>query len=109
VVEARTLVEKIWDGHVIDRGDADLLYIDLHLLHEVTSPQAFEGLRMSGRKLRRPDLTIATADHDVPTAEAGLALQDEIGARQLQLQIANCRDSGSSCIPWARQVRESCT
>jgi 3-isopropylmalate/(R)-2-methylmalate dehydratase large subunit len=99
LVEATTLVEKIWDAHVVDRGDADLLYIDLHLVHEVTSPQAFEGLRMSGRKLRRPDLTIATADHDVPTAEVGLALSDAVGARQLQLQIANCREFGVELHP----------
>jgi len=98
-VRAKTLVEKIWDEHVVDQNDADLLYIDLHLLHEVTSPQAFEGLRMSGRKLRRPDLTIATADHDVPTEDVSLALQDDIGARQLQLQIANCREFGVELHP----------
>jgi len=94
-----TLMEKIWNQHVIDRGDADLLYIDLHLMHEVTSPQAFEGMRRSGRKLRRPDLTIATADHDVPTSGVALALTDVLGARQLQLQIANCREFGIELHP----------
>ncbi|HEY2264137.1 MAG TPA: aconitase family protein, partial [Streptosporangiaceae bacterium] len=65
----RTLAEKIWDAHVVRsaEGEPDLLYIDLHLLHEVTSPQAFDGLREAGRKVRRPDLTIATEDHNVPT------------------------------------------
>src|SRR5579864_6304631 len=65
----RTLAEKIWDAHVVRsaEGEPDLLYIDLHLLHEVTSPQAFDGLRAAGRKVRRPDLTIATEDHNVPT------------------------------------------
>src|ERR1700734_4383051 len=67
--EPRTLAEKIWDAHVVrsSHGEPDLLYIDLHLLHEVTSPQAFDGLRAAGRKVRRPDLTIATEDHNVPT------------------------------------------
>ena len=65
----RTLAEKIWDAHVVRsaEGEPDLLYIDLHLVHEVTSPQAFDGLRAAGRKVRRPDLTIATEDHNVPT------------------------------------------
>ena len=65
----RTLAEKIWDAHVVRsaEGEPDLLYIDLHLLHEVTSPQAFDGLRTASRKVRRPDLTIATEDHNVPT------------------------------------------
>src|SRR5262245_17345221 len=69
----RTLAEKIWDAHVVRsaEGEPDLLYIDLHLLHEVTSPQAFDGLREAGRKVRRPDLTIATEDHNVPTAGVG--------------------------------------
>ena len=65
----RTLAEKVWDDHVVRsaEGEPDLLFIDLHLLHEVTSPQAFEGLRLAGRPLRRPDLTLATEDHNVPT------------------------------------------
>ena len=66
---ARTLAEKVWDAHVVRsaEGEPDLLYIDLHLVHEVTSPQAFDGLRLAGRRLRRPDLTLATEDHNVPT------------------------------------------
>ena len=68
---AETLAEKVWNRHVVRprrrRREPDLLYIDLHLVHEVTSPQAFEGLRLAGRRVRRPDLTIATADHNVPT------------------------------------------
>ncbi|HEY5697576.1 MAG TPA: aconitase family protein, partial [Acidimicrobiales bacterium] len=68
---AKTLSEKVWDRHVVRRGDGtdepDLLYIDLHLVHEVTSPQAFDGLRIAGRPVRRPDLTVATEDHNVPT------------------------------------------
>src|ERR1700744_3025948 len=65
----RTLAEKIWDAHVVrsKQGEPDLLFIDLHIIHEVTSPQAFDGLRAAGRKVRRPDLTIATEDHNVPT------------------------------------------
>src|SRR5579862_3924342 len=67
----RTLAQKLWDAHVVPGGsagadDPDLLYVDLHLVHEVTSPQAFEGLRMAGRRVRRPDLTVATMDHNVP-------------------------------------------
>ena len=69
-VVGRTLAEKVWDAHVVRRaeGEPDLLFIDLHLVHEVTSPQAFDGLRLAGRTVRRPDLTIATMDHNVPTA-----------------------------------------
>ena len=65
----RTLAEKVWDAHVVRRveGEPDLLYVDLHLVHEVTSPQAFDGLRLAGRPVRRPDRTLATADHNVPT------------------------------------------
>ena len=70
----KTLAEKVWDRHVVRAGDGgaepDLLYIDLHLVHEVTSPQAFEGLRIAGRRVRRPDLTVATADHNVPTTSS---------------------------------------
>ncbi|MGH3473209.1 MAG: aconitase family protein, partial [Nocardioidaceae bacterium] len=67
--QARTLAEKVWDEHVVRSadGEPDLLYIDLHLVHEVTSPQAFEGLRLAGRRVRRPDLTLATEDHNTPT------------------------------------------
>src|SRR6266496_3792482 len=90
----RTLAEKIWDAHVVRsaEGEPDLLYIDLHLLHEVTSPQAFDGLRAAGRKVRRPDLTIATADHNVPPTDRSLPITDEIAARQIAALRRNCAD-----------------
>ena len=98
--EPRTLVEKIWDAHVVHEGsgaEPDLLYIDLHLVHEVTSPQAFEGLELGGRTVRRPDLTVATADHNVPTT--GGAVTDPVSARQLDLLSANCAKHDISCFP----------
>ena len=81
-----TLPEKIWYRHLVRRadGEPDLLYIDLHLVHEVTSPQAFDGLRLSGRRVRRPDLTVATEDHNVPTADIHLPIADEISAKQVE-------------------------
>ncbi|MFF8959977.1 3-isopropylmalate dehydratase large subunit [Streptomyces sp. NPDC014894] len=96
-----TLVDRIWERHLVERGEADLIYIDLHLLHEVSSPQAFEGLRRAGRAVRRPDLCVATADHQVPTspAGAGLPLADDGGARQLRLQADNCREAGIELHP----------
>jgi 3-isopropylmalate/(R)-2-methylmalate dehydratase large subunit len=102
-----TLAEKVWDRHVVRRGDGtepDLLYIDLHLLHEVTSPQAFEGLRMGGRKVRRPDLTVATADHNVPTkfAKAG-QIDDPVSRRQLEALEENCREFGITCWPMGHE------
>ena len=77
----RSLAEKVWDEHVIHRedGEPDLLYVDLHLVHEVTSPQAFEGLRLAGRAVRRPDLTLATADHNIPTV-LGRPIADQVAA-----------------------------
>ena len=82
---AQTLSEKIWERHVVHRadGEPDLLYIyiDLHLVHEVTSPQAFDGLRMAGRRVRRPELTVATMDHNVPTAGLDQPLKDPISAK----------------------------
>src|SRR5690349_8240553 len=79
-----TLAQKIWDRHVVRSapGEPDLLYVDLHLIHEVTTPQAFESLRMTGRRVRRPDLTVATMDHNTPT-RGGRAAADEVGRRQL--------------------------
>ena len=79
----RTLSDKIWDAHVVHSkaGEPDLLFIDLHLVHEVTSPQAFDGLRLAGRTVRRPDLTIATADHNVPTLDIDKPLADPISAQ----------------------------
>ena len=93
----RTLVDKIWDRHVAVRGSGgapDLLYIDLHLVHEVTSPQAFEGLRLAGRRIRRPDLTLATMDHNVPTTDRSLPVADELSARQMDALEANCAEFG---------------
>jgi 3-isopropylmalate/(R)-2-methylmalate dehydratase large subunit len=92
----RTLFEKIWNEHVVsaDESGTALLYIDLHLVHEVTSPQAFEGLRQSGRRVRRPDLTFATIDHNVPTLAADRkVLRDAMAAQQVEALRRNCRDS----------------
>jgi 3-isopropylmalate/(R)-2-methylmalate dehydratase large subunit len=87
----RTLAEKVWDRHVVRSGDAepDLLYIDLHLVHEVTSPQAFDGLRLAGRKVRRPDLTLATEDHNVPTENIDQPIADPVSRRQVDTLRAN--------------------
>jgi 3-isopropylmalate/(R)-2-methylmalate dehydratase large subunit len=91
---ARTLAEKVWDAHVVHRaaGEPDLLYVDLHLLHEVTSPQAFDGLRLSGRTVRRPDLTLATEDHNVPTT--GGDVVDPVSRTQLETLRRNCAETG---------------
>jgi 3-isopropylmalate/(R)-2-methylmalate dehydratase large subunit len=93
--EARTLANKLWDAHVVRsaEGEPDLLYVDLHLVHEVTSPQAFEGLRMAGRKVRRPDLTVATMDHNVPT-RGGPRAADELSRKQMEVLAENCRREG---------------
>ncbi|MGH9061736.1 MAG: aconitase family protein, partial [Acidimicrobiales bacterium] len=92
----RTLAEKVWDRHVVRRseGEPDLLYIDLHLVHEVTSPQAFEGLRLEGRGVRRPDLTLATMDHNVPTTGLDQPIADPISAKQMDVLTANCEEFG---------------
>jgi len=97
----RTLAEKVWEAHVVKAspGEPDLLYIDLHLVHEVTSPQAFDGLRLAGRKVRRPDLTIATADHNVPTTDIDKPVADPISKRQLEVLDANCAEFGIVCYP----------
>ncbi len=97
----RTLAQKVWDDHVVRRadGEPDLLYIDLHLLHEVTSPQAFEGLRLSGRGVRRPDLTIATEDHNVPTTGLGEPIADPVSRTQVDTLRANCTDFGIRLHP----------
>ena len=93
---AKTMFDKIWDAHVVreEPGQPSLLYVDLHLVHEVTSPQAFEGLRMAGRKVRRPDLTIATMDHNTPTWELSRPITDPIAAQQLDHLERNCNDFG---------------
>ena len=85
----RTIIEKLWDAHLVhhEPGRPMLLFIDLHLVHEVTSPQAFQGLRERGLKVRRPDLTIATADHSIPTTDRSLPIVDEIAARQLAQRL----------------------
>ncbi len=99
---ARTLVEKVWDRHVVRsaEGEPDLLYVDLHLVHEVTSPQAFEGLRLAGRRVRRPDLTLATMDHNVPTTGIGLPIKDEVSAKQMEALRKNCEEFGIRLHPW---------
>ena len=94
--DPRTLFEKIWDQHVVHEvpNQHSLLYVDLHLVHEVTSPQAFEGLRLAGRKLRRPELTVATQDHNVPTTDRSLPIVDPISKQQIQTLRNNCADFG---------------
>jgi 3-isopropylmalate/(R)-2-methylmalate dehydratase large subunit len=92
----RTLFAKVWDAHVVHRlpeGPA-LLYVDLHLVHEVTSPQAFGGLRSTGRRVRRPELTVATVDHNVPTGDRSLPIADAVAARQLDALATNAREWG---------------
>jgi 3-isopropylmalate/(R)-2-methylmalate dehydratase large subunit len=91
-----TLADKVWERHVVraSEGEPDLLYIDLHLVHEVTSPQAFDGLRMHGRTVRRPDLTIATMDHNVPTTALTGPVEDPVSARQMEVLAANCEELG---------------
>ena len=92
----KTMFEKIWDSHIVhdEPGQATILYVDLHLVHEVTSPQAFDGLRMSGRKVRRPDLTVSTVDHNVPTSDRTLPIADETSLRQIQAMTNNCNEFG---------------
>ncbi len=90
----RTLAEKVWDAHVVRQvdGEPDLIYIDLHLVHEVTSPQAFDGLRLAGRGVRRPELTVATEDHNVPTD--ALTISDPVSLRQVETLRSNCQEFG---------------
>ena len=92
----RTLFEKVWDAHVVAQspGGPALLYVDLHLVHEVTSPQAFDGLRLGGRRVRRPELTVATVDHNVSTGDRRLPIADEISARQMAALVRNAREFG---------------
>ena len=96
MAEARTISQKIWDNHVVrsEAGKPDLIYIDLHLVHEVTSPQAFEGLRLAGRKVRRPDLTIATVDHNVPTLDRDKPWTDPLSIQQVEALKTNCAEFG---------------
>ncbi|MHB8437543.1 MAG: 3-isopropylmalate dehydratase large subunit [Acidimicrobiales bacterium] len=97
----KTLSQKVWERHVVHRaaGEPDLLFIDLHLVHEVTSPQAFDGLRMNGRRVRHPELTVATADHNVPTTEIDKPVADPVSAKQLEVLAANCAEFGITCYP----------
>jgi 3-isopropylmalate/(R)-2-methylmalate dehydratase large subunit len=99
-MKPRTIIEKLWDSHVVheQQGNPALLYIDLHLVHEVTSPQAFAGLRARGLKVRRPDLTFATADHSVPTTDRSLPILDKIAAAQVEQLEANCKEFGIPCF-----------
>ncbi len=96
----KTLAEKVWERHVVHRaaGEPDLLYVDLHLVHEVTSPQAFEALRLAGRGVRRPDLTVATMDHNVPTTDGPVT--DETSARQMDALPTNAKEFGITLYPW---------
>jgi len=91
-----TMFEKIWEAHVVraEAGQPSLLYVDLHLVHEVTSPQAFEGLRLSGRTVRRPNLTVATMDHNVPTTSRSLPIADQVSRKQMDTLAENCREFG---------------
>src|ERR1700738_2268953 len=93
---ARTLFEKLWDAHVVQEapGESALLYIDLHLVHEVTSPQAFEGLRLTGRRVRRADLPIAPMDHNTPTWRLSQPVTDTIAKAQLDALEENCNEFG---------------
>src|SRR5204862_655599 len=93
---SRTLFERLWNAHVVRAaaGEPALLYIDLHLVHEVTSPQAFDGLRAADRRVRRPDLTIATVDHNVPTTSRPAPIDDPIAARQVDALRGNCAEFG---------------
>jgi 3-isopropylmalate/(R)-2-methylmalate dehydratase large subunit len=92
----KTLFEKVWDAHLVRRepGEPDLLYVDLHLVHEVTSPQAFDSLRMSGRRVRRPELSLATIDHGVPTIGRELGISDPMSKIQIEALIRNCEEFG---------------
>jgi 3-isopropylmalate/(R)-2-methylmalate dehydratase large subunit len=97
----KTLAEKLWDSHVVHQapGEPDLLYIDLHLVHEVTSPQAFDGLRLAGRQVRRPDLTLATEDHNVPTTDILLPIADPVSRTQVETLRRNCAEFGVTLYP----------
>ena len=94
--QPRTMFQKVWDNHVVhaEPGQQTILYIDLHLVHEVTSPQAFEGLRLAGRPVRRPERTVATPDHNVPTTDRLLPIADPISRQQVDTLRQNCREFG---------------
>jgi len=98
---AKTLYDKIWDAHLVDStpGETPVIYIDRHLVHEVTSPQAFEGLRLAGRKVRRPDLTLAVADHNVPTKDRDQGITEPESKLQVETLEKNARDFGVEYFP----------
>jgi 3-isopropylmalate/(R)-2-methylmalate dehydratase large subunit len=100
MTEPKTLAEKVWEQHVVRRadGEPELLYVDLHLVHEVTSPQAFESLRMHGRSVRRPELTVGTMDHNVPTTDGPVT--DQVSARQMEALQKNADEFGITLYPW---------
>ncbi len=102
---AQTLFEKIWDRHIVTEGvgEPTLIYIDLHLVHEVTSPQAFDGLRINNRRVRRPDRTLATADHNVPTDPPGTPIADPISKKQLEALSSNCDEFGITLFPMGHE------
>ena len=102
---------KIWDDHVVhaEGGKQTILYIDLHLVHEVTSAQAFEGLRLAGRKVRRAELTVATADHNVPTTDRRLPIADPISKQQIDTLRNNCREFGIRFTISTIRNKASCT
>ena len=99
--QPKTLAQKIWDRHVVSSGpnQPDLIYIDLHLVHEVTSPQAFDGLRLAQRTVRRPDLTVATEDHNVPTENIHLPIADPISAKQIEVLRNNAKEFNITLYP----------
>jgi 3-isopropylmalate/(R)-2-methylmalate dehydratase large subunit len=101
VPQPTTLPQKVWDRHLVRSaaGEPDLLYIDLHLVHEVTSPQAFDGLRMNGRTVRRPDLTVATEDHNVPTTDIDQPIKDPVSAKQVAVLRRNAAEFGITLYP----------
>ena len=99
MTEAKTIYDKIWDAHLVaDKDNYSLLYIDRHLIHEVTSPQAFEGLRMAGRNVRHPDKTLAVADHNVPTTDRSVEIEDEESKIQIEALKNNCAEFGINFI-----------
>ena len=95
-MKQKTLFEKIWEKHLISsfKGDANVIFIDLHLVHEVTSPQAFDSLRINRRKVSHPELTLATVDHGVPTANRELGIKDPLSRKQIEALEQNCEDYG---------------
>jgi 3-isopropylmalate/(R)-2-methylmalate dehydratase large subunit len=103
----QTLFEKIWNSHVVHEevGKPAILYVDCHLVHEVTSPQAFDGMRIAGRRVRRPELAVATMDHNVPTWSRSLPIKDEISLKQITTLEQNCREFGITLYGLDSRIR----